>query len=273
MAPPTPIKDQMAKVYVASSKAEVPATLNPIIVDICLESLKARDVFTIALSGGSLPSFLSSLPKVFASRDVDPQFAKWHVLLADERCVPETDGDSNLGALNKVLFSQIPDIPKSQIYGIDESLLGSGDGSTKAIAKAYEPVVTKVLDLSGGKLDLAVLGFGPDGHTCSLFPGHALLDEYSTLVASIEDSPKPPPKRITLTLKCLNERTRHAIFCGAGASKTPILDAVFSQTKASAENNEYYYSTKMVNNPAPYPCAMVSPLQSLTWVVDQDAMI
>ena len=253
----------IADLLVAPTKAGVPTLLNDRIVSLCAAAIASRGVFTIALSGGSLPSFLSTLQASFLTARIDPQFDKWHVLLADERCVESTDPDSNLGALETHLFSNVA-VPQSQIYGIDESLL---DESTSAVAEHYELVVKQVLQMSGGMLDVAVLGFGPDGHTCSLFPGHELLQEQMKWVAPISDSPKPPLDRITLTYPVLNQYTRHVIFCGAGASKAPILKANFGNIVNYA--GRY---TATLNSPAPYPCGNVIPQDSLTWIVDADAL-
>jgi 6-phosphogluconolactonase len=84
-------------------------------------------------------------------------YEAWNVILADERCVPASDDDSNLKALKENLFSVIP-VPQTQVYGINEAKLVE---SAEAVAADYEDVVRRVLSLSGGQLDLACLGMGP----------------------------------------------------------------------------------------------------------------
>ena len=280
-------QQQQASLIVAPSKEAVANCLNAAIVQVCVRALAARGTFTIALSGGSLPSFLSTVNDAFQAAGVQPQYERWHVILADERCVPLDHPDSNMKAIRENFLSKVS-IPESQCHAIDETILKS----TESVADAYQKVVEQVLKISGGLLDLALLGFGPDGHTCSLFPGHALLSETTKSVAFLEDSPKPPPQRITLTLRVLNAQTRHVVFCGAGASKSDILQAVFSNIvavgAAAGAGAKTYRAT--LTQPPPYPCAMVAPpttstttgstaaadLSSdpaaLTWVVDADAM-
>jgi 6-phosphogluconolactonase len=261
---------------VAFEKESLPAHLNSAIAEICKRSILERGVFTIALSGGSLPLFLSTMEEAFEELEIEMNLSQWHVILADERCVPSGDRESNLKALRDNVFSEVR-VPPSQIYGINESLLPDAE----AVAVDYEATVKKVLNKSGGFLDVAVLGFGPDGHTCSLFPEHALLAEDTKLVAALTDSPKPPAARITLTLPLLNTKTRHVIVCGAGASKGPILrNAFISLTKSDAPckiPRGDNYKVVLENDPAPYPCGMVVPnidgySNTLTWIVDAEAM-
>lgn len=287
-----------ATLHVAATKADIPNVLNDSIISIGKQAIQERGAFTIALSGGSLPSFLAELPTALSGnyKDVDPTdfFSKWHVILADERCVPLTDDESNMKSLNENLFDKLPStmkVPTNQIHPINVAMLNDDDAttSTSNIAVDYESnVVKSVLDLSGGLLDVAVLGFGPDGHTCSLFPNHGLLNEMTKLVAPITDSPKPPPNRITLTFPVLNTMTRHVVFCGAGSSKQPIVDAVFDwKTTGGGKSDEKKTpdSTCVViplTNPPPFPCGMVRPNPTtgvesssnpiLTWVIDADAL-
>jgi len=102
-----------------------------------------------------------------------------------------------------------------------------------------------------------LLGMGPDGHTASLFPDDALLSVEDRWVASIEDSPKPPSKRITLTFPVINA-ARHVFFVCTGSSKAASLAKVLN-TKANARDSAL-------------PAARVQPASgNLVWFVDDAA--
>lgn len=271
---------------VCPSNNDVIEQLNSLIVGISQDAIKSRGYFKIALSGGSLASFLSNINDAFIKAGIDnPMYHCWYILLADERCVPYEHEDSNLGLLQTKFLSKTT-IPMNQIYGIDVTLL---NGSTENIAIDYEKKLNHVFELSSDHLlDLAVLGFGPDGHTCSLFPNHILLQENIKLIASIDNSPKPPSKRITMTYRVLNEMVRYIIFCGVGDSKAPILQNSFTNIneilKSIDNNNDGNTVQKLHANyisPPPFPCIMVQPESSLpdsmidsriNWIVDKEAI-
>ncbi len=78
-------------------------------------------------------------------------------------------------------------------------------------------------------LDVIVLGVGPDGHVASLFPGADTLDagEHAVCLA-VEDSPKPPPQRITLSLAMLRA-ARRCVLLASGASKADAVAAALAE--------------------------------------------
>jgi 6-phosphogluconolactonase len=59
-----------------------------------------------------------------------------------------------------------------------------------------------------------------------LFPSHPLLREQRRLVAAIEDSPKPPPRRLTLTLPALTSADLVVVVALGGAKAAPICEAL-----------------------------------------------
>ncbi|KAI0118892.1 nagb/rpia/CoA transferase-like protein [Nemania sp. FL0031] len=190
--------------------------------------LTRHGVFKVAVSGGSLPKTLAQAllapPK---SADDEVKFDKWEIFFADERAVPLDHADSNYALIKTELLDKIPEGKgRPLVHPIDAQFLDD----TQELADQYEK--TLVGSFAKGDsvklpiFDLLLLGAGPDGHTCSLFPGHPLLRETDAWVAPIEDSPKPPPKRITLTLPVVTHAVRIA-FVATGGGKKDIMKEIF----------------------------------------------
>ncbi|KAI2637353.1 nagb/rpia/CoA transferase-like protein [Xylaria nigripes] len=190
--------------------------------------LNRHGAFKLAVSGGSLPQTLAKALLAQPTSDEDAiRFDKWEIFFADERAVPLDHDDSNYGLVKKELLDKIPSsLGQPTVHAIDTTLLND----TQELADQYEQkLVGSFAQRDSVKLpifDLILLGCGPDGHTCSLFPGHELLRENAAWVAPIEDSPKPPPRRITLTLPVVTHANKVA-FIVAGASKKTILKEIF----------------------------------------------
>jgi 6-phosphogluconolactonase len=102
--------------------------------------------------------------------------------------------------------------------------------------------------------DLVLLGLGEDGHTASLFPGSAVLNETNRWVATAYVE-RLHAHRLTLTLPVINA-AKQVSFLVAGASKSAILKPLLGKE----------------SNPTRYPAGQVRPVTGeLTWFVTQDA--
>ncbi|KAF8338301.1 uncharacterized protein EI90DRAFT_3144425 [Cantharellus anzutake] len=155
---------------------------------------------------------------------------KWHIYFSDERLVSLDSPDSNYKLVVDEVVSKTP-IPRSNVHPIDASLLDDIEELTDDYEQQLVEFFVSKDSARFPVFDLILLGMGPDGHTASLFPGHDLLSESSRWVAYIEDSPKPPPKRITLTLPVINHAAR-VVFVAAGESKQDVLATVLDQPEA-----------------------------------------
>ena len=191
-------------------------------------ALQRHEVFKVAVSGGSLPN---TLAKALLSESNNTakviEFSKWEIFFADERAVPLDHEDSNYRLLKDELLDRIPEsMGRPNTHPIDVENLND----VQEMADQYqEEILRSFAAKDSVKLpvfDLILLGCGPDGHTCSLFPDHELLREVDAWVAAIEDSPKAPPKRITLTLPVVTHGIKVA-FVATGDGKQGILRRIF----------------------------------------------
>lgn len=183
-----------------------PDSLANFVVKAQRDAVDKRGKFTIALSRGTLAANLRGL---VGQKDV--QWDKWYVpqhirgssplrevFFCDEAAVPLDSEDSNYHSNSLSFLSHVP-IPPSQIHTIDPSLLDD----IEELADEYEKQLVGHFAASNAAryptFDLMLLGMGPDGETCSLFPEHEILSEKDAWVSYIEDAPRGPKRRITMT--------------------------------------------------------------------------
>lgn len=219
----------MVSLFSNKDSADVANAVGKYVVKVQNESIAKSGSFKIAVSGGSLGKVLKAALIDNAELASEVQWNKWEVFFSDERLVPLEHEDSNYGLFNQMVLQHLETKPK--VHTIDASLLSGSDGliegsseaKDQSIAEAYQKILP-----ADRRIDLILLGCGPDGHTCSLFPGHKLLGEKSELISLIRDSPKPPPRRITFTFPVLASAGAIA-FVAEGEGKAPVLDEIFNK--------------------------------------------
>ncbi|KFM28048.1 putative 6-phosphogluconolactonase 1 [Auxenochlorella protothecoides] len=213
-------------------------------------AIKAHGAFTVALSGGSL---VKSLAPLADRSDID--FSRWHVLFADERNVAHDSPDSNLLAAREGLLSKIP-VPAKQVLAIREGV-GAALAATHyaGLLLNLGPGVLPVTDDGQPRIDLVLLGVGPDGHVASIFPNTPEARDSPDWVLPITNSPKPPPERITLSLSAINAAANVAIVA-LGQGKAEIVQRVL----------------EVQSLPGALPAQLVRPKHGkLTWVLDAES--
>lgn len=212
------------------------------------EHVAASGRFSLALSGGSTPRALHERLARPPLRDAIP-WAKVLVFWGDERFVPPDHPDSNERMARETLLDHVPILPENL-----HPMPTVGQTPAEA-AEAYGRTLRALLG-DPPRLDLLLLGMGPDGHTASIFPGQpeAVAPGESPAIP-VFDAPKPPPTRLSLSYRTINA-ARNVLLLVAGADKAAAV-------KAALEGSP---------DPARVPAGGVRPAAgTLVWMLDRAA--
>jgi len=203
------------------------------------EEIGARiyELFTVAVLSKSKDKIIAAFPggrsvKTFFEKlkTSDLPWEKIHIFMVDERRVPLDHTDSNYKLIYDSFAKELIDngrLPEANLHPYKDN---------EGIEKYSEE-----LKSLGGKFDIVVLGTGEDGHVAALYPNHNSIKDESEFFVTIDDSPKPPPKRMTASKNLLLESdTAIAIFAGEGKMQA------FEKYK-DPEINYYELPVKLIN--------------------------
>ena len=159
----------------------------------------------VVLTGGSMGN---AVMQTLAARAKDGGLDRdaWrevHLWWGDERFVPDGHEDRNDAQAEANGLGDLP-VREENVHRVPS---GSDPEQAGEAAARYAAELATHADGGAGlpRLDVVMLGVGPDAHVASLFPGHPQVEEKETTTAAVTDSPKPPPVRVTLTLPALAE--------------------------------------------------------------------
>jgi 6-phosphogluconolactonase len=187
---------------------------------------RADGDLAVCLTGGSTPERLYALLASEPWRDAVPwERVRW--FWGDDRFVPENDPRSNAGAARRLMLDRVP-VPPGNICAIP-----IGAENVMEAARLYEMELqhhygADRLLPDRPLFDLVLMGLGGDGHTASLFPGHAELNETERWVVGVREAGMAPfVPRVSLTFPTLAS-TREMLFLVSGAGKRDVLGRVLA---------------------------------------------
>jgi 6-phosphogluconolactonase len=220
------------------------------LVDAIRGAVAARGRALIVLTGGGNGI---GLLKYLGTQGDQIEWSKVHLFWGDERYVPEDDDERNEKQAREALLDHI-DIPSSNVHAMPASD-GEFGADLTAAALAYEQLLAANAEPGQPvpNFDVHLLGMGPEGHINSLFPDTPAVRETARMVVAVEDSPKPPPQRITLTLPAI-QRSREVWLMVSGAGKADAAAAAIGGA-----------------SPTSVPAAGAVGLETTLWLLDQEA--
>ena len=174
-----------------------------------------RDGGHIALSGGSTPK---AAHERVSKMDLDwGQTTLW---FSDDRAVPPDHEHSNFAMARASLLDRLEG-PAPTVHRIQ------GELGHEQAADDYERQMRESFAEDPPRIDLLMLGLGPDAHCASLFPGDAALGERERWVIGVPTPGMAPlVSRVTFTLPVLNA-AREVVFLISGEDKAEAVARAF----------------------------------------------
>ena len=169
----------------------------------------ARAGRTMALTGGRSPGRAYRL-----AAEREPNWSKASLWWGDERCVPPDDDRSNYRLARENLLDRLEVQPK-EVRRI------RGELGAEAAAEEYDALLLDV------RLELVLLGLGPDGHTASLFPNAPTLEDRERRAVPAEAGLEPFVDRVTMTVPVLSSAPE-VLFIVTGAEKAEAAERAFA---------------------------------------------
>jgi 6-phosphogluconolactonase len=222
--------------------ANFPAEAADFIIQHAHKAFDERNEFRIALSGGNTPRPVYAQLATFA-RDLPWELFRF--TFGDERCVPPDDPQSNFRMARETLFLPAA-VPEKSIMRM------RGEIDPQIAAQEYEDRLDVLAAERGESVyrhDLILLGLGEDGHTASLFPGTAGVEETTRRVIA-NFVPKVNSWRLTFTFPLINQ-ARHICFLVDATKHKELIEGVIA------------------GDPT-FPASRVNPSAGgLTWILGQ----
>lgn len=171
----------------------------------------------LGLCGGrSIVGLLNALLRRIDSIPGD-LWPRLQFFMIDERLVPLDDDQSNYKLVNELFFG--PALAQGVILPSQvHPFVDDRSAPDRGIGRYQEE-----LERAGGVMHLVFLGVGEDGHVAALFPRSAALRSPDPFFVTMDQSPKPPPERMTATVGLISQASL-AVALFIGASKRGALE-------------------------------------------------
>ncbi len=191
-----------------------------IFIEAAADEVRKKEIFTVALSGGSTPAGLYEIlarPRV----SWDIAWGKTHLFWGDERRVERTHPDSNYRLVHDTLLTKI-EIPPENIHPMPGDMKKGGATMYDEEIRNFFSVHEALRYIFMPTFDLIFLGLGKDGHTMSLYPGIDLTGHERNLVIEVNAHGFKIPHRFSMTLPLVSHASR-LVFLVSGKDKAGAL--------------------------------------------------